>query len=174
MKVALIKAFAFGSGFALTIALVGGAALWYLSRPSPPEPWNDKALNAVLSDIEVWQDMPDRTGRPADQGFVEFVYIVENRLDKDYSTDGASIKAMVRRPDGLVSSDDAIKVKYPIFIPSGQKVAVTVSIPYAVALGPIEKDTDMRKTVREKLPKLSGFVLFDQGARYQIELPKDW
>ena len=81
---------------------------------------------------------------------------------------------MVRRPDGLAASEEAIKVKYPIFIPKGQKVAVVVGIPYGDILGPVNKNTDLRKAVRDHLPKLSGFVLFDKTKRYQIELPKGW
>ena len=110
----------------------------------------------------------------SNSGTVEFTYIVENRSGFDYSTTGESITAMVQRPDGLVASEETIKMKYPIFIPAGQKVAVKITIPYGDAIGPVDKNTDLRKAVREHLPKLSGFVLFDQANRFQIELPKGW
>lgn len=172
MKATFIKIFAFGSGFALTIALLVGVVLWYSNRLPPTQPWDTKAFSAVLSGIEVWEDSHE--GPIANNGTVEFTYIIENHLSKDYSTDGSSIVAMMRQPDGLVNTEDVIHVKYPIFIPSGQKVAVIIGITYHRSIGAIDKDTDLRKTVRENLPKLSGFLLFDQINRYQIELPKDW
>ena len=85
-----------------------------------------------------------QTKPTSNPGTLEFTYIVENKSGKDYSTDGASIVAMVRRPDGLAASEEAIKVKYPIFIPAGQKVAIVVGIPYGDILGPVDRKTDLR------------------------------
>lgn len=136
------------------------------------------AFKASLSDIGAW--LPDvlppsnsETWVPQSSGTLEFTYIVENRSGSDYSTNGTSVVAMVQHPDGLTAFVESINVKYPIFIPSGQKVKVSVNIPY-VDVGSVDKNTDLRKFVRERLPKLSGFVLFDQSNRYQIELPKGW
>ena len=173
MKATLLRCLGFGAGFALTLALLGGALFWYSSRPRSERPWNSVAFKASLSDIDAWQAEALIGSQPPNSGMLEFTYIVENRSGTDYSTTGASVVAMVQRPDGLVASEESIKVKYPIFIPSGQKVAVLLSIPYG-DIGSVDKNTDLRKALREQLPKLSGFVLFDQATRYQIELPKGW
>ena len=179
MKSTLLRAFTFGVGFALVVGLLGSLFLWYSSRPAREEPWNADAFSASLSTIDAWEDAQGpwkdyQTKQMSKSGTLEFTYIVENKSGKDYSTDGASVIAMVRRPDGLASSEEAINVKYPIFIPTGQKVAVVIGIPYGGVLGRVDKNTDLRKAVREHLPKLTGFVLFDKSKRYQIELPKGW
>jgi hypothetical protein len=174
MKAMYVRAFAFGSGLAVTVVLLAGAVIWYHGRP---EPWNDRALKAVLSNIKKEQPtLLDQVAprKTADNGNLDFTYVVENRTSKDYSTDGSSVVAMVRRPDGFAASEASIRVRYPTFSPSGQKVIITISIPYGDVLDPVESDVDVRRAIREKLPKLSGFVLFDRSSHYQIELPKGW
>ena len=170
MKPTVIKAAAFGAGFALIAGAIVAGVYWWVTRRDSDARWNSTALRATLSDIDVWQDV-GTAGTPSEEGSLEFTYVVHNQSGRDYSTTGASVVIMARRPDGLAASEKAIVVGYPIFIPSGERVAVKISIPYGRALGPIEANTDVRRRVREKLPKLAGFVLFDRATRYQIDFP---
>lgn len=173
MKPFLAKAGAFGAGFAVVLAAIAGSIYLWTSRPKPQRPWNTNALRAQFSDIDSWEYLkPD--GTPDDRGSLQFTYIVENRSARDYSTDGSAVVAMVRRPDGLAASEGDIQVSYPIFIPSGQRVAVKITIPYGSAIGTIDEKTNLQQRVREKLPKLAGFVLFDRSNRYQIDFPRAW
>jgi hypothetical protein len=165
------KMLALGAGFAVTLAVITAGVLAYVARPRPEPPWND-AFDARLSDIGVWQTV-DSTGKANGSGSIEFTYVVQNGTRKDYSTDGESVVAMAQRPDGLMPLDSGSHVEYPIFIPAGSKVAVKISIPYADALGEVARGEE-RKAVREKLPKLAGFVLFDRRAHCRISFPKDW
>jgi len=170
---AVRRSFALGAGFAVTIGVLAGGVFLYINRPRPELPWNSRAFQAAFSDIDVWENVgPD--GKPDDRGTVEFTYFLENRSGSDYSSDGSAIVAMVQRPDGLIGPEGDVRVKLPIFIPAGQRVAVKIAIPYGRELAAVHGKSDSRKLVREKLPKLAGFVLFDRAKRYRIELPMGW
>jgi len=181
MKTLVIKSAAFGAAFAIVLAAISFVVYIWQTRPKADPAWNTSALHATFSDIDVWEDVVDDKGHPIERGDgalrpgdIEFTYVVENRSGRDYATDGSSIVAMVRRPNGLAASEGDVRVKYPIFIPAGQRVAMKVSIPYASALGPIDGTTNLRERVQKQLPKLAGFVLFDRATRYQIDCPKAW
>jgi hypothetical protein len=177
MKTLLIRSAAFGATFAIVFATICGAAYVWYTRPKTEPAWNAAALKATFSDVEAWYDLVDDNGNPIPGnpgGDVEFTYVVENRSGRDYSTDGSSVIAMVRRPDGLAASEGDIRVRYPIFIPAGQRVAVKIAVPYAHALGSIDAKTNVRERVRTNLPKFAGFVLFDRSTRYQIDCPRGW
>jgi hypothetical protein len=47
----LLRAAGFGAGFALSLALILGVALWYESRPKPPKPWDAKTIRAEYDHV---------------------------------------------------------------------------------------------------------------------------
>jgi hypothetical protein len=117
-----------------------------------PQPWNAKALTASYDGIAFSEN-----GHHSISSV--YVYIIENETDQDYrveTKEGIWLTAKLAQPQSLAPFDNSVKIQYPMFIPSKQRLRVDIEIEY-----PDRKNLD-------------GFVLFDTNKRYQINFPKGW
>src|SRR5262249_28463095 len=144
-----------------------------------PDVWNRDAFRASLADISILDG--DEIARPVSiippppSGFpvipvvmpFRFTYVVENRMGHDFRTDGASVMAMVRRPDGRLSANPELRVHYPIFLPAQHKVEWSVDMD--VRWDPTKSNP--REALRQDMQDVSSFVLLDPATHYEIDLP---
>jgi hypothetical protein len=176
-----IRAFFAGIGFALAIAVITGAALWYHDRPEKPKPWNNSALKARFDTMTFTVgSTKDKYSYPT-----QFYYNVQNNTDRNYQFNGAALTTMAVLADGNVlskefgtyQSGDAT-VDGPAFIPPGGTARVTVKVSYFYPDEFTESDkNDPDKILphfNRRLKELSGFVVFDEQNHYRIDLPEGW
>jgi hypothetical protein len=160
-----------GGGFAVVLVAVVGIIVWYSSRPTPPQRWNKDALVA---------NEPPGFAASNDGKRVIFTYSVDNTTDTDYQLDSSyGIKVLIRDKEGSFSqplSDEVLRI--PVFIPTRQKGGLTLSLALSEipVAGTAETDTEYHERLRayceKRLANVTGFVVFDDTKRYQINLPK--
>lgn len=140
---------------------------------TPPKVWNTSALVV--------------TGPPSfdvskDGKSLEWDYSIKNNTNVDYNLDDETAKklrVMTKLRDGrLAPLNNWVTFLYtPIFIPAGQIVGL---YPSAKLLNiPMPKDGEVKANYDERVrtyletefPRVSGFVLYDEENRYQINLP---
>jgi len=167
-----------GAGFALALVAVVGMVLWYESRPTPPKPWNTKAIVASF----------DRLDTEGQKSTIVLYYVLENTTNVDYRVDAKDnlrLMARLARQRSLSASDNVFeRFDSPIFIPAKQRLRYAVHIDYAYPSGgtrrgaSAEELQEYRKGLSEwvnrEMSNLDGFVLFDEGNRYQTNFPKGW
>jgi hypothetical protein len=92
-----IRAFFGGVGFAVALAMIAGAALWYHDRPERPKPWNATALKATYDTLEF------RVGssKDIDSYPVTFYYKVQNNTDRNYQINASALTPMAVLTDGM-------------------------------------------------------------------------
>jgi hypothetical protein len=176
-----IRAFFAGAGFAIALAVIAGAALWYHNRPEQPKPWNSTALKASFGTMEFTVgSSKDTYSYPAD-----FYYNVQNNTDRNYQVIPANLTPMAVLTDGNVLSKEfghyqsgEATVDGPAFIPPGgtARIVVRVSYFYPDEFTQADKNkTDkILATFNRRLKELNGFVLFDEQNHYRIDLPEGW
>jgi hypothetical protein len=174
-RVVLIAA-GFGAGFALCVAVIGGAFYWYSTRPKP---WNKNALKATFATIEFGT-------RPQEASYkVEFLYVVENTTERNYNFNSSNFTLLAVLADGNALSKEFghyqaedPRLDGPAFIPAHGKarVHVLVAYEYPSEWTPQEKN-DVKKvieTFNRRLRELTGFVAYDQISHYEIDMPEGW
>src|SRR5439155_5561063 len=84
------------------------------------------------------------------------------------------------------ADENALVLKLPIFVPAHQKTRISVTMPgysFPTVTRPTASSTsdewhkyhaEVAAHVTKKMSNLSGFVLFDENSRYQVELPNGW
>lgn len=175
-----LKAAGFGAGTAVAVAVVLGVFLWYSSRPAKPKPWNREAITAEFDRVTTVSDSR-----------LEFQYVLDNKTDKDYELQSYSrpkIAARLESTNSLTgfADENEFVLGLPIFVPARQKARISLTMP-SYGFRPVTRLTDSSSTeeqhkyraevlahVTSKMPELNGFVLFDEGTRYQIDLPNGW
>jgi hypothetical protein len=173
-KRALLFGMSFGTGFALLLALLFGAATWYKSRPKP---WNTGAIKANYASLEFTNN-----GETVD---VDFGYDLENETQSNYLIDKGNLVVLARLSDtnslsksfGHYQASEPT-IDAPAFIPAKGKVRIDVRIPYTYAGIAAPKDKDdfqqIGKYVRRRVEELAGLVIFDQENHYQIDMASGW
>jgi hypothetical protein len=170
------------AAFALLVALLGYTIVPRLPQTAPAAAtqtpaWNPTAIQSKLASVEV------REIDPAHAALV-FSYDLENTTDADYQLPkGPSTIIMTRlKADGTLSSGEPIELNNSIFLPARNRTRISFQInrlfrwPTELVpgrMGPLTQDK-YRSLVSQEVGNLSGFVLFDQAAHYQIELPGRW
>ena len=176
-----IRGFFGGVGFALALALLAGAAVWYHNRPERPKPWNNTVLKATFD------TMGFTTGgsSPKDAYPVEFYYNVQNNTDKNYPINGSTFTPMAVLTRGNVLSKEFgnyqigdATVDGPPFIPPGGTARITLRISYQYPNEFTQADKDDAKKIikafNHRLKELNGFVIFDEQNHYRVDLPEGW
>lgn len=155
--------------FLLLLALIVGR----YSRPAvttaAASPWNTHAIEGALAGVRVAEVDPSHAA-------VIFLYDLDNHTSSDYRLDkGPSLVIMSRlKTSDSLSSDVPADIESGAFLPAGNRarVAIAVQQPFT---WPSQKDAAAERSFRDlvdnQVAGLRGFVLFDQTARYQIELP---
>jgi hypothetical protein len=173
MKMILFKVAAAAAGITLALCLAAACAFWYVSRPKPPKPWNEKALVATE---------PPTFGPSTSEGYkFYFAYTAKNNTDDDYSiNEPGELRIEARLSDGSLSNPlDAnhIFVRTPVFIPAHQLGSVTLRFKLLELPAQQRGETDeayherLRLLLNDQLSSVKQFVLFDEAHRYQITLP---
>jgi len=142
-------------------------------RPAPSEtqasPWNSTAIGSTLAGVRVQEVDPTHAA-------LMLFYDLDNRTDSDYRlASGPNLVVMSRmEPDGTLSSDREPVVTATAFVPARTRVRIALEMDHTFNW-PAQKDAAaegaLREFVADEVAGLGGFVLFDQTARYQIELP---
>jgi hypothetical protein len=170
-KIVLIGTFA--CVFLLLLALILGR----YSRPATAaattvaSPWNTHAIEGALAGVRV-QEVD--SGHAA----VVFLYDLDNRTSTDYRlAKGPNVVIMSRlKTSDSLSADDPADIESGAFLPAGNRARVAIEVVQPFAW-PNQKDAaadrNFRDLVAGRVAGLRGFVLFDQAARYQIELPAE-
>ncbi len=147
-------------------------------RPQPqPSPWNSSAIQSTFAGAQVQE-------ADATHATLEFFYDLDNNTDTDYRfTKGAGTVVMTRlKSNGSLSSEEPIELNNSVFLPARNRtrIALQVTRPFnwptglpATQIGPVNQ-VKFRQLVADEVANLSGFVLFDTGSHFQIELPGGW
>ncbi|MGH9342446.1 MAG: hypothetical protein ACRD19_01580 [Terriglobia bacterium] len=178
VKRLLLRSAGLGAGFAIVGAIIIGTAIWWMGRPAKPKPWNRSAITATYDTLQ-----------PIDDGAkLQFSYILENHTDADFRVDSdASIHlgAQLAREKSLSFDEEKgfLEVAYPIFVPARSRARFAIVIPYPY---PVKDDPDaspdqrhdyttkLARFVTSEMSNLNGFVLMDDGTRYEIDMPNGW
>ncbi len=174
-KAIAIRSMFFGIGFAVTIAVLGGAVFLYIERPKP---WNNTAITAQY----------DEVGIEGEKNTFVFYYTLQNNTKKDYSMSEYSeipIFARLADEERLSGSPSSEWLTYDklVFIPAGHKIRFAVHLQYPYPESPKksasrEEKKEFRKKaeqyVSEEFRNLDGFVLFDKAFHYEIRLNRGW
>jgi len=172
LKATLLKVAAAAAGVILTLCLIGASVLWYVSRPKPPRPWNDKAL--IVKE-------PPGFGPSSEDKTVYFSYSVQNDTAADYAVENVQqLRILAITLDDSLSSpidEEHLVLRTPIFIPSHQKGTITVRLKVLDAPEQNKSESDdayherLRQYLNDHIAGVRGFVLFDETNRYRINLP---
>jgi hypothetical protein len=133
-----------------------------------PDSWNSAAIRGTLAAVRVRELDPTHAA-------VIFFYDLDNRTDTDYRlSNGPNVVIMSRlQSSGILSSDQQITLDAAAFVPAKNRTRIALEISHAFEW-PAQRDQaaerQLRQFVSSEVSGLAGFVLFDQGTRYQIEL----
>jgi hypothetical protein len=174
-KPILLRAAGVGAGFAVTLAAIAGATLWYGSRLKPPKPWDQKTIEA------------DYQGTTEEQtSDIGFEYVLKNSGTEDYRIsvgDSVQLALRVGNDGELTPFNRLVSIETPIFVPAGHKTMVFLKMKtgtrfqHQLPESPTDTEKEQyRKAVLDYLngSKLSGFALFDEGHRIEITFPSGW
>ena len=150
-------------------AIVVAARFVRLRAPNVrPDAWNSTAIQSTLAGIRVKEI-------DSAHAAVVFLYDLDNRTDSDYRlASGPSVVIMSRlQPSGSLSADQQISLDATAFVPARNRTRIAIEMSRAFAW-PSTRDAaaerQIRQLVAEQVAGLEGFVLFDQAARYEIDL----
>jgi hypothetical protein len=163
-----------GASACVFLMLLALALGWY-SRPaattSAASVWNTSAIEATLATVRVTEVDPMHAA-------VLFLYDMDNRTNTDYHLiKGPNVVIMSRlKATDSLGADQPADIESSAFLPAGNRARVAVQVVQPFAW-PSQKDAAAERSFRDlvanQIVGLRGFVLFDEAARYQIELPVD-
>lgn len=165
--------------FAILLALLGYLIVPRLPQPAPAAvaqapAWNPNAIHSSLASVEVREVDPNHAA-------IVFAYNLENGTNSDYSLPKAPTTIIMTRlkSDGTLSSGESIELDSSVFLPARNRTRISFQTvrpfrwPTELVpgrMGPLTQEK-YRGLVAQEVGNLSGFVLFDQAAHFQIELP---
>ncbi|HXQ25418.1 MAG TPA: hypothetical protein VN822_03320 [Candidatus Acidoferrales bacterium] len=149
----------------LLLSVVGKLPKW-ATRAAP---WNAGAIQATFAGVSVREIDPSHAA-------VLLSYDLENKTETDYQlTSGPNVVIMSRlAADRTLNSDRPANLESSAFVPARNRTRIALELTRSFNW-PAEKDAaadqSLRQLVASQVAGLTGFVLFDQTSRYQIELP---
>jgi hypothetical protein len=166
------------AGSASVLALISGYFLWNESKPKRSQPRNTTAIIAKYDDISI----NDKDNH------ISFQYFIENNTDQDYELErstGICLAVKLGREKSLSPCLDNVQenIHFPTFVPARQRVMFVIQTPkictkpFKFANSPEEQEKqreELEDCVRNEMPNVNGFVLFDDYHRYEIDFPKSW
>jgi hypothetical protein len=170
----------------VTIAFLSAAALLFLALSSPskpptapkqPEGWNSTAIRSSFEGVQVKEVDPTHAA-------LIFSYDLENTTDSDYHlSNDPKVLIMGRlKSNTSLRPEDSMQIDKSIFLPARNRIRMSLEVKYYFnwptqmfpgQVGPVTQEK-FRSFVAGKTADLQGFVLFDDAAHYQIELPGGW
>jgi hypothetical protein len=165
-------------GIASVVALISGYFLWNESKLKRSPPWNTAAIIAKYDGVSV----SDKDKH------ISFQYLLENNTDQDYKLEGPTgicLAVKLGREKSLTRCLDNVQqeIRFPTLVPARQRVMFVIATPkictkeFKWANSPDEPEKQRKEFenyVRNKMPNLDGFALFDDFHRYEIDFPKGW
>ena len=170
-KITALRFAAFGAGFAIMLCIIAGAAIWYSHRPRPEKPWNQSAIKADVTDTYFTTQSDRLVG--------DFRYSLQNTTDRDYRLP-SDAKIMVRlAPDKSYRDVPNMTWEQNLYIPSGQKVNVSILLPlmysdFNFSKQKADDEKQLSAFIDRRLAEIDGFALFDPTNRYKVEFPNGW
>lgn len=166
------------AGIASVLALISGYFLWNESKLKRSQPRNTTAIIAKYAGICI----SDKDNH------ISFQYFLENNTDRDYkleSSTGICLAVKLGREKSLSPCLDKVQedIHFPTLVPARQRVMFVIQTPkiytkaFKSAKSPEEQEKqqeELEDYVRNEMPNLGGFVLFDDYHRYEIDFPKSW
>jgi hypothetical protein len=168
------------------IAFLSAAALLFLvlnpppkqtTAPKHPEGWNSNAIRSSFDGIQVKEIDPTHAA-------LILSFDLENTTDSDYhlSKDQKVLIMGRLKSNSSFKAEDSMQIDDAVFLPAGSRARIALKVSYAFnwptqmvpgQVGPLTQEK-FRRFVAGKVDNLQGFILFDEAARYQIELPGGW
>jgi len=172
----LIVIIAFLSAAALLFLVLGRSSKQAVS-PKQPEGWNSNAIRSSFEGVQVKEVDPAHAA-------LMFSYDLENTTDSDYHlSNDPKVVIMARlKSNGCLRTEDSTQIDNSVFLPARTRARIALEVTYSFnwpaqmfpgQVGPVTQEK-FRSFVAAKVADLQGFILFDQTARYQIELPSGW
>ncbi len=173
-----------GVGIALTLSLIGGAAMWWSNRLPTPPVWTDRAITAKATSLTL--------SNGKDEVDVNFEFALTNHTNIPYSLPAVESGSLMRRmpEDGTLDKFENGKWDSTLLIPPGQTFNVKFSVVYRLSdygttTAELEKfapNEDTTKTatkaladfMNRRLSEIDGLVFFDYTEHFRIELPRNW
>ncbi len=159
-------------GFLLVLVGIVGRLPRSQSLAKPANPWNSRAIESALAGVRVREIDPSKSE-------VVFVYDLDNKTDNDYQlAKGPTVVIMSRlKSSGSLTSEKQVTLISSAFVPARNRTRIELGVTRAFdwpARMDAASEMRIRQLVAGEIADLTGFVLFDQGTRYQIELPGTW
>jgi hypothetical protein len=156
----------------LAATLASGRFSGLLSPARPKNTWNSGAILATFAGVQVREIDPSKAA-------LVFFYDLDNKTDTDYQlAQGPNLVIMSRlKSNSSLSAEEPFALASSAFVPARNRTRVAVEVTHPFTW---PQDTDnsspekFRSFLQGETANISGFVLFDQPSRYQIELPGGW
>jgi hypothetical protein len=166
------------AGIASVLALIGGYFLWNESKLERSQPRTTTAIIAKYAGISI----SDKDNH------ISFQYFLENNTDQDYKLErstGICLAVKLGREKSLSPCLDNVQedIHFPTFVPARRRVMFVIQTPkicpkpFKSANSPEEQEKqqeELEDYVRNEMPNLDGFVLFDDYHRYEIDFLRSW
>lgn len=171
-KIWLIRSAGFGVGFAVGLAVLAGAIMWYVSLPKTQPQWNPKAITAKYTDLTAQ--------RRDTQVHVVFRFALTNTTNVDYllptGVDGVLMKGV---PQGGYQKLKNVTWDSHVSIPAKKVVNVEFDLPidpseYNIKPEELDGESKLIPFMGRRLKEIDGLVFFDYVNRYEIDMPNGW
>jgi hypothetical protein len=157
--------------FLLLLVALTGRFSRKTASVDPPHSWNSRAIASTFAGVRV------REIDPTDAAVV-FLYDVDNRTNTDYQLRKGPTVVMTRlKSSGSLSSEKLVALSSSVFVPAKNRTRIALEVlrhfAWSSHMDAASEDR-IRDLVAGELVDVDGFVLFDEEARYQIDLPGGW
>jgi hypothetical protein len=145
------------------------------ARPqAPAKPstlWNSRAIESTFAGVRVREIDPANSA-------VTFLYDIDNRTDTDFQlTKGPTLVMTRLKSSGSLSSEKEVTLNSSAFVPAKNRTRIELEMTRPFGW-PSRMDAASQDRIRQlvtgEVADIEGFVLFDETARYQIDLPGGW
>jgi hypothetical protein len=169
-----------GFGVSLGLRLHPGGPLRPAQSPKPPASWDSDAIKARFDHLDI-----EGSGKT-----LTFGYVLENTTQSDYRVpDGTHVllAASLKQERSISNVNDPrlLRIDYPIFVPAKGRLLLWIHVAASFSEIPSPKSgagkeewrkyrAGLAQSVANRMGNLNGFVIFDEGNRYRIDLPRGW
>jgi hypothetical protein len=153
----------------LLLMVIAGRPSRNAPAPAQTPPWDSQAIEGTPAGVRVQEIDPTHAA-------VIFLYDLNNRTDTDYRlTKGPNIVIMSRlKSGGTLSADEPITLDSTAFVPAGNRTRIALKVSHIFSW-PGQNSAYAERTFNQlvagDITGISGFVLFDQTNRYEIDFP---
>lgn len=134
-----------------------------------PKPWNSHAIVSTFEGLQVREI-------DATHAAIHFLYDLDNRTSGDFQLNPGPGDLVMKRlkVDGSLSSDSPARLASAAFVPAGHRTRIDLIVTDTFTW-PAKRNAAAARSFRDFVTRqtsaVQGFVIFDQGTRYEIDLP---